>query len=231
MIYHPPEEPTEDVDEDDLEDPYSKGDYLNDTEYLILTPLEPSDGNYLINTSPRVLLRVLTSQAAIEFCCFFQDKIRISGMPVLQLSFPQIGRQIKGAREYRVKIPSGKDYQIKVIGKKDGSEFTTGPMDISMNGMCLYDPMGKKSQLQTDEKIRLQIIEDETLLISLNAVIRHVTRLRDAKGLQYVFGIQFDLATRALAAEVEQLVATIQRSRLRELSLLEDEYGVNLSDW
>ncbi len=229
----PPQEPIqEDVDDTDIEEEkYNKGDYLNQVEHIILTPLEPAEGNYLISTSPRIIVRALTSQAAIEFCCYFREKTRVDNMSVLELTFPKVARQVKGAREYRVKVPNDLNMEIVVTRQQGRLKFTTRPMDISMTGMSLYDPMGKESSLQTDDRISFRIVVNEKRLMRLNGVVCHVTRLRDSKGLQYVFGVQFDLATRALAADVEQLVATIQRARLRELSEIEDEYGVNLSNW
>lgn len=232
ILDHPPEEEPEDAAEEPEESvPYSKGDYLNKLEYIILTPLEPSEGNYLINSSPRVLLRALTSQAAIEFCCYYTMREKVGKMPVLQVSFPAVARQIEGAREYRVKVPG--DMDLKIIVKKKGSKlkFTTRAMDMGMNGMSLYDPMGKDTQLKTDDKLSFEIVSGDMITLTVNAVVRHVTRLRDAKGLQYVFGVQLDLESRALAAEVEKTVAGIQRARLRELGGLEDEFGLNLSDW
>jgi c-di-GMP-binding flagellar brake protein YcgR len=152
-------------------------------------------------------------------------------MPVLKILFPTVARQVKGAREYRVKVPTDLDLEFAVSRKKGSLKFKTRAMDISMSGMSLYDPNGRHSTLKTDDKVRFQIIEGEMLLMTLDAVVRHVTRLRDSKGLQYIFGVQFDLASRSLASDVEQLVATIQRARLRKLSEIEGEYGVNLSNW
>lgn len=231
VLDHPPEE--EDADDDDLFDdmPYSKGEYLDDGECVILTPLEPSEGNYLINESQRVLLRVLTAQAGIEFCCYFEEKTRIGAMPVLKLSFPEVARQVEGAREYRVKVPRELDLQLIVNKKKSSLSFTTRPMDMSVSGMCLYDPGGKNSALKADDRLSIDIIEDDTLLITVDAVVRHVTRLRDASGLQYVFGVLLNLESRTVSTEVEKLVASIQRARLRALVEIEDEYGLNLSDW
>lgn len=226
ILDHPPEEDT--PDEDVL---YTKGDYLENTDHIILTPLEPAEGNYLINTSSHILIRVLTSQAAVEFCCNFDGKTKIGTMAVLQTTFPVVARQVKGAREYRVKVPSDMALNIIAYRKRDKLKFTTRPMDMSINGMSLYDPKGKHTTLQADDKLSLQIISDDMLLMTLDAVVRHVTRLRDNKGLQYVFGVKFNLESRASKAEVEKLVASIQRARLRKLAEIEGAFGVNFSDW
>lgn len=225
ILDHPPEE---EVDEDM---PYEKGEYLDDAQHLILTPLEPAEGNYLINASSRVLLRVLTSRTAVEFCCYFDEKIRIGTMPVLCITFPEVARMIEGAREYRVKVPRETDIQILVNRKQDKLKFTTRPMDMSISGMSLIDPKGKESPLKSDDRLTLQVCSEDLVLFTVEAEVRHVTRLRDKQGLQYVFGVKLELGSRALKTEMEKLVAGVQRARLRELADLEGKFGVNFSDW
>ncbi|NOQ47183.1 MAG: hypothetical protein GQ559_11035 [Desulfobulbaceae bacterium] len=58
-----------------------------------------------------------------------------------------------------------------------------------------------------------------------------MTKLRDKKGIQYSFGLQFDLATRSLAGDIERLVAGVQRRRLRELVGISEEFGVDFGKW
>ncbi|WP_028583165.1 flagellar brake protein [Desulfogranum mediterraneum] len=213
------------------ESAYSKGDYLDEMEHLIITPLEPAEGNYRINNCSRVLVRAVTTKKAIEFCCYYQKKTWIGDMPVLQLSFPLIGRQVKDAREYRVKVPGDMNLNISVDCRQRDLQFTTQALDISMNGMGLNNPLRQTTSLKIDDRLSLQIFEEEALIMSLEAEVRHVTRLRNAQGLQYVFGVQFDLESQAMVTEVEQLVASIQRARLRRISAIQNQYGINLSDW
>lgn len=229
VLDHPPEmvEKTEDGEIVFQEIKYSKGEYFNDMDHIIITPLEPAIGNFIICNTPRLVLRLLTSMAAIEFCTTFIEKTKVHGMPVLRCSYPSVARQVKGVREYRAKVPEEMLFEVRVTGKNNSIDFLTSPMDICVSGMCLFDPAGKKSTLRPDDAIHVDVLANGEEILSLNALIRHVTRLRDAKGLQYVFGVQFDLASRALAADVEKLVAGVQRVRLRELSQIGDEYGID----
>ncbi len=228
-------EPEEEDSDDfffDLEEEYDKGDYLNEMDHLILTPLEPAEGNYLINSAPTMVVRALTSQAAIEFCCFFKERARIvDGMQVLKLSFPEVARQVKGAREYRVKVPAEMNIEVTVKKRKSDFEFFTRPVDISMNGMSLHDPMGKKTDLRNDDRVVFKVSVNDEQVLEVGAVVRHLTRLRDAKGLQYIFGTKFEFESKHMAREIERLVASIQRERLRMLSEIEGEYGLDLTDW
>lgn len=233
ILDHPPELQEEEMDSemDSIEEEYVKGAYLSQADHVIITPLEPSIGNYTICSTPQVLIRILTSRAAIELCCLFHEKTRIKDMPVLSCYFPIVARQVKGAREYRAKIPQEMQFDIQVTRTSINATFSTRPMDMSINGACFYDPAEKSSDLQLNEAIQLKILANNETIVSLDAIIRHITRLRDAKGLQYVFGVQFDLASREIATDIEKLVAGIQRMRLRELSDIADEFGVDLGQW
>lgn len=210
---------------------HQKGGYLDKRERVVITPLEPAKGNYLINTDPKILLRAHTPQLAIEFCCYYESKIKIDTMPALQVSFPLVARQVKGAREYRVKVPEDMDLKVNVKIKGSKSRFTTKPMDMSRSGMSLYDPKGKNSALQTNDKLSVDIISGDMVLVSLNAEIRHVTRLRSSSGLQYIFGISIEDESQSIQSQVEKIVASVQRARLRKLAEIEDQYGINLSGW
>ena len=214
-----------------VEPEYTKGEYLNEKDHLVITPVEPSIGNFLICSVGRVLLRLLGSRCAFEFGCFFEEKIRVRGMPVLQCSFPLLARQVKGARAYRAKIPKEMELFIHVERQGRRENFSTCPMDISVNGMMFVDPFGKYTDLREEEKIRLAMYWPRGRSLKVNARVAHVSQLRDKSGIQYCCGIQFDLATRALARDIELLVAGVQRRRLRELSAISDEFGVDFNNW
>ena len=233
ILDHTPE--LEEVETDGVvmlvEPEYTKAEYLGEQDHVVITPLEPSIGNFLISTVHRVLLRILSSKCAFELGCFFVQKIRVRGMPVLQCSFPKVVRQVKGARAYRAKIP--KEMELLVHVKRQGKRepFATCPIDISVEGMLLVDPSGKYTTLQEEEKIRLELYWPKGRSLKVSARIIHVSQLRDKEGIQYCCGIQFDLATRSLARNIELLVAGVQRRRLRELSDISDEFGVDFVNW
>ncbi len=214
-----------------VEPEYTTAEYITEKDHLVITPVEPSIGNFLICSVGRVLLRLIGSRCAFEFACFFEDKIRVRGMPVLQCSFPLLARQVKGARAYRAKIPKYMELAVHVERQGRRDDFSTCPIDISVEGMMFVDPFGKYSDLREEEKIWMELYWPRGRCLKVNARVAHVSQLRDKSGIQYCCGIQFDLATRALARDVELLVAGVQRRRLRELSDISDEFGVDFNNW
>lgn len=235
ILDNPPEKNEGEEDGASTPPVYTKGSYLNNFDCVIATPLEPGIGNFLIcpaqHLKAKILLRIITSRQGYEFGCFFDAKIQVGGIPVLQLSFPAIAMKIPNAREFRAKIPKTMPFTVAVEMKERDKRFTTFPLDISAHGMVLIDPMGKYTDLKVNEQLflNLQIAEQEPVLIVGN--IKHITKLRDTKGTQHCFGVQFDLATRALASSVEGLVAAVQRVHLRELLDIADQFGINYENW
>lgn len=233
LLDHKPE--LEEIESDGVvmlvEPEYTKAEYLAKRDHLIITPVEPSIGNFLICSVGRVLLRLLGSRCAFEFGCFFEEKIRVRGMPVLKCSFPLFARQVRGARAYRAKIPKDMELTIQVERQGRRENFSTCPIDISVEGMMFVDPFGKYSDLREEEKIWMELYWPRGRCLKVNARVAHVSRLRDKSGIQYCCGIQFDLATRALARDIELMVAGVQRRRLRELSEISDQFGVDFNNW
>ena len=62
----------------------------------------------------------------------------------------------------------------------------------------------------------------------LDGTVRHLSKVRKKGGIEYVCGVEFDLATRTLAAVVESLVASVQRAHLKDLAEKSDASGINL---
>jgi len=214
-----------------VEPEYTQAEYLVEQDHLIITPLEPSIGNFLICTVNRVLLRILRTKCAFELGCVWQEKVRVRGLPVLKCSFPIVVRQVKGARAYRANIPKEMELIVQVKRQGKRGDFATCPIDISVEGMLLVNPEGKHTTLQAEEKIHLELYWPRARSLRLGAKIIHVSQLRDKDGIQYCFGRRLDLATRSRAREVELLVAAVQRRRLRELSDLSGAAGVDFIDW
>lgn len=235
VLDHPPEPEDADIPPETVAPPYEKGGYLNGRDHIIITPLEPSIGNFLIYPAPqvrtRVLLRIIASRQAYEIGCYFDAKVNVGGMPVLQLTFPAIARTVENAREFRAKIPASMPFEVAVEMRGGRKKFSTHPIDISPSGMFLVDPMGRGTDLKPDESAYLELQVPGYKTVAVEANIRHVTKLRNAKGIQYCFGVQFDLATRALAASIEGMVALVQRTHLRELAEIADQFGIDYENW
>lgn len=218
-------------DEERRDSGYENGSYLDEYGHLIITPLEPAMGNYLISanktTQTRMVLRIVASGVAIEFGCFFQQRTYLDDMPVLQLTFPLFAKKISGSREFRAKVPSKMNFQV-VVERIKKSRITTRPINISLSGMALIDPMGRRTNLQVGEEVvcELQIVGEEPVLAESKII--HVTRLRNSTGVQYCFGLNFNLTRPDVKASIEKLVAVVQRKHLQELSNLEERFGITI---
>lgn len=218
-----------DSDEHLQDQKYEKGSYLDNHECLIITPLEPSMGNFLITSYPKskiqVLLRVISYGNALELGCFFDDRTLLGDMPVLKLTFPFVQKKATGAREFRAKVPKSMEFQVTVERPRQ-KPILTSPLNISLNGMSLLDPMGRQTNFKVGEKVMcdLHIPKEEQILVE--ASIIHVTRLRNLKGLQHCFGVQFNFTKPATKAAIEKVVSLVQRKHLRELSEIEESFGV-----
>lgn len=212
------------------EDPdYERGSYLEYQEKLFITPLEPSRGNIILSSfahpDVRVLLRIISSGNSVELCCYYETRILLGDMPCLQLTFPQFAVKSTKAREFRAKVPKEMSFKVTVERTKK-QPFTTMPLNISLNGLALLDPMERKSNLTVGEEIvcTIQLPAEEP--ITLDAKIIHVTNLRDSQGTQFCFGIQFVFQNQAEQSAIENIMAIVQRKHLRELADIEMAFGV-----
>lgn len=213
-----------------LQEPdYNTGDYLKLMNHVICLPLEPGMGNLHIRNSQKVLLRFFTSTSAIELGTFFQDLAIVREIPVLRLSFPLIGRQVIGARAFRAKVPRAMLFTIVVKGKRrKRSDIRTYPIDISSADMSFEVQKEEQPSFRQDEICNIRFFLEGEMHLKVNGTIRHISKVRNKKGIQYAIGVQFDLSTRSLAANIETIVATVQRAHLKELSDKSEESGIQL---
>ncbi len=221
---------TEDEDgEISLEEPeYATGDYLKLMNHVICLPLEPGMGNLTVRNSQRIVLRLFTSNLAIELGTFFQDLAVVRGLPVLRLSFPIIGRKVKGIRAFRAKVTLEMNFELFIKGKKKRPDIETNAIDISNDGMSFEIQKEEQKLFKEDEICSIQFVLNGEALTKVNGTVRHISKIREKKGIQYRIGVQFDIPTRSLAATIETLVATVQRVHLQELSDLSEESGITL---
>lgn len=207
---------------------YKPGDYLQNLSYVIILPIEPGIGNLHIRHSKSIVLRQFMTSYAVELGCFFQEMATVGNLPVLRLGFPVIGRIVRGAREYRAKVPVKHNLQIMIIGKRKQATMTTKVVDISAKGCSFSIKKEEQSLFAPDEVRTFEFIHEGMLIVRLTGKIRHVSKIRGKKGTEFICGLQFDLVTRAVAAQVEGIVATVQRAHLKELSDLSEESGLSL---
>ncbi len=196
---------------------YKAGSYLKNMTHIISLPLEPGIGNLNIRSTRRILLRLFTTSYAVELGTSFQDITEVRELPVLRLAFPIVGRIVRGAREFRAKVPEKLDMKVLVVGKRKQDSVTARIVDISVSGMSFSIKKNQQEFFKVDENRTLEFIIDGMMVVRLNGNIRHVSKIRGKKGTEYVCGVKFDLVTRALAAKIEGIVASVQRAHLKEL--------------
>jgi len=212
-----------------VEPDYVTGDYLKLMSHLICLPLEPGMGNLHIRTSQKVMIRFFTSTLAVELGTFFEDLTEVQGIPVLRLAFPFIGRQVRGARAFRAKVPSSMNFTLLIKGKRNKRpDINTIPLDISSAGMSFEIQKEEQNLYREDETCHIRFFIDGELHVKVNATVRHISKVRDKKRIQYRCGVQFDLSTRSLASSIETIVAAVQRAHLKELSEKAEKSGFEL---
>lgn len=211
-----------------IEPEYQKGEYLKELSHIISLPLEPGMGNIHIRHSKRIMFRMFLASYAVEIGCFFQNMATVGEIPVLRLSYPLIGRIVRGAREFRAKVPLDHDLKVMIVGKRRQSTLTTRVVDISASGVSFSIKKEEQQLFRLDETRTFEFVQDGLMMVRITGKVRHITKIRGKNGSEYISGIQFDLVTRSLAAKVESIVASVQRAYLKELSDLSEESGLDL---
>lgn len=223
---HPPEKKEEEEVEE--KEKYNRGDYLKIMSHLIILPLEPGMGNYSIRYADRIVLRFFTSAYAVELGTFFQRQETVEGLPVLSLDYPVIGRIVRGSREFRVKVPNKMDIKLMIIGKRRQKTITTKLLNISVSGFAFAIKKEQQNDFAIDEERTMEIIINGFMELRVQGIIRHISKIRGRHGTEYICGVQADLVTRALAARLEEIVASVQRAHLRELAQISNESGIKM---
>lgn len=211
-----------------MEPEYTTGDYLKSMTHIISLPLEPGIGNLNIRGTNHILLRVFTSSYAVELGTFFQDLAQVRELPVLRLAFPVIGRVVRGAREFRAKVPKKMDLEILVMGKRKRESVRAKIVDISVSGLSFSIKKQQQECFLVNETRTFEFIQDGMMVVRLNGNIRHLSKIRGKKGTEYICGVKFDLVTRALSEKIGTIVAAVQRAHLKELSDKSLASGLNL---
>ncbi len=212
----------------EVEPPYNAGEYLKAMTHIISLPLEPGIGNLHIRSTQKIVLRIFTSSLAVELGTFYEDMCLVRELPVLRLAYPVVGRLVRGAREYRAKPPEDMDLRVMVMGKRKRGTIKTRIVDISARGVSFSIKRKEQDHFRIDEKRTMEFVFNGMMMVRVNGTIRHVSKVRGRKGTEYICGAQFELETRALAAEIESLVATVQRAHLKELSQISEDSGLKL---
>lgn len=223
----------EEEEEDEIvivEPDYETGSYLKRLDSFLLTPLTPGIGNGQIRNSKKLVVRFFTGTIAIEMGCTFREQANVRDIPAMRLDYPLVGRVNRDFRSFRVKaVPS---IEAKVcfrrVQESGVSELLYQIVDVSADGLAFQMP-ADHPPFQQDQSIKFSVMVSGVTDLDVCGSVRHITKARDKGGLKTICGVQFDLETRSLAAELEKLAAAVQRLHLREIAeRTADLEGVNL---
>lgn len=224
-----PPEPDTDIDLDQEEEaPYRENSYIEGFSQVVTLPIEPGVGNHLLRKSKCIILRMFTSLYSVELGTTYQGIVHINGVPMLSLNFPSIGRIVRGAREFRAKVPKKLDLQLTILPTRKRPKLDCPIQDLSNHGISFIVEREGYKKLAVDDSIMLKIFLSGKLLVTIGSTIRHLSKMRSGSTMQFLCGAQLDLENIMLATAIESLVAQVQRAHLQEVSEISDESGVQL---
>lgn len=221
-------EETEETNTEENEPEYSPGNYLTEMNYITTLPLEPGLGNLHLRQSQFILLRMFTSNFAVEMGTTFKKLAKVGDVPVLMLAFPTLARIVHNMREFRAKVPDSMDFILSIEIAEELPVLSTAPIDISIRGMAFSVNKKEQRLFSLGAVCSFKLYLDDELLASLDGTVRHLSKVRKRQEIEYVCGIEFSLATRTQEAVVESIVASVQRAHLRELSEKSEASGIEL---
>lgn len=207
---------------------YTPGKYITRLTHITSLPLEPGIGNYHIRNSKKVVMRIFTKSFAFEYGTFFREVSANKNIPALDFDFPVIGRLLHGEREYRAKVTGDLDLIVKITGKRKQPDIITRVIDISASGMAFTLKKHDMKQFFIKETRAFSITLGDDHIIDVKGKVIHVTSVRKPYGVTYICGVELDLVTRKSVAQIESLVAKVQRAHLKAISGLSLETGFKL---
>ena len=220
-------EETEDEDKED-EQEYSPGKYLSALEFMLILPVEPGMGNLFLRQSDTVVLRMFTKSLAVELGTSFEELTKIGELPVMRLAFPQILRKRRNVREYRAKVVDSFNFVADVELDEDEEPLSLEVADISISGMALSMNRNEQKLFQEGDLVPVKLYIEDELRVSVDATIRHLSRLRKRTRVEYLCGVEFEPASKYTNAAIESIVAEVQRAHLKELAAKADIGGFQI---
>lgn len=204
-----------------------RGDYLLEKSHIITLPLEPGLGNLHLRHSLIITLRMFTKAYAVEFGTTFAELTKLEELPVLKLKYPEVARIVRNAREYRAKVPESLDF-IAAIDTDSDEPIIASPVNISLKGMGFAFTKQDYRAVQRDDLLTFKLYLDDELRVRLQGKVRHLSKIRKSKTIEYICGVEFELGSRITASAIESLVAAVQRAHLQELASLSEKSGIEL---
>lgn len=206
---------------------YKQGDYLLNKSHLVTLPVEPGLGNFHLRYSQNLILRMFTNTFAIEMGTSFESLLKVRELPVLRLKFPALARIVRGAREFRAKVPEEMNF-IATFELEDDKEISTTVINISRKGFAFSLAKEEQSLFAQQQERYCKLFIDDELLAMLKGRVIHRSKIRKQSGIEYLCGVEFDFDTKTSVAVVESIVASVQRAHLKSLADKSRESGINL---
>ncbi|MBF0285145.1 MAG: PilZ domain-containing protein [Magnetococcales bacterium] len=200
--------------------------YLRQRERLTVAALVPAEGAAQAAQSETALIRFFQNVKAVEGTVQFRENVKVLGEPAMVLTFPSALRVQRQRRHYRARIIYRDAYRL-TVEKEGHPPFTTPMLDVSVGGVSFCNPQGPDA-LPLESPLRLTLQVAGGSVIRMTAFVRnHFLAMRkQGCGLnQGRCGVQFDIMSEQAAAQVEEVVARVQRDLLQLLQRKRDELG------
>ncbi len=203
-----------------IDSDYEIGSYLKETDSFLIAPLTPGIGNVRIRACKKVVVRFYTGTTSVELGCTFRTMETQGNNPILRLNFPEVCWINRNCRNFRVKVVWGVDAKIRITQSQNTANIQERLYrldDVSAMGLAFQVP-NEKLHFEVGEEIRFTVKVTGISDLEIGGTIRQTRKVRDIKGYKNICGVQFDLESRSLAAQIEQMAAAIQRLQLREIA-------------
>ncbi|MBF0270584.1 MAG: PilZ domain-containing protein [Magnetococcales bacterium] len=184
-----------------------------DERWILITPLEPPEGNMRIRKSAKVVIGFCLGLELFRTVVTFRKVQRVETGQAIELSWPPAFQSSPKRQQHRVDIP--KDMNLEVQVQKRGAEaFTARIVDISPGGLS-FTCDALSIPLESGDKVGLSI-RGEILMgtpIITFGTITSMTKARDSKDVQVsrqLYGVQFKMLSVADAMSVDRLVEAVE---------------------
>ncbi|GAB0056606.1 hypothetical protein SIID45300_00914 [Candidatus Magnetaquicoccaceae bacterium FCR-1] len=182
-------------------------------QWILITPLEPPDGNMRIRKAAKVLLGFCLGLEYFRTVVTFRKVQRIETGQAIELSWPP-GFQVATKRlQQRVEIPNEMLLEVQVH-KRGAEPFSAQVVDISQGGLsftCNIPPVALESGDRIGVSIRGEILMGTP--INTYGTVTTITKARDSKDVQVsrqLYGVRFVMLSVADAMTVDRLVEAVE---------------------
>ncbi|MBF0614826.1 MAG: PilZ domain-containing protein [Magnetococcales bacterium] len=184
-----------------------------DPRWILMTPLEPPDGNLRIRKSARVVIGFCLGLEMFRTVVTFRRVQRVESGQAIELSWPPAFQISTKRQQMRVEIPADMKLEIQVH-KKGADPFVVPIFDISPGGLS-FTSAGLPVSLESGDRVGLSIIGEILMGTPINifGTITAITKVRDSQDVQVarqLYGVKFVMLSVADAMSVDRLVETIE---------------------